>query len=74
MLRKFRVLLEANELGGYTVTAPLLPGCVSEGDTRQEALANIKEAIGLYLESLLEDGEPLPSEEAIEEATVEVIV
>ncbi len=74
MLRKFRVILEPNELGGYTATVPLLPGCISEGDTRDEALANIREAIELYIESLQADGEPIPSEEAIEETVVEVPV
>jgi antitoxin HicB len=74
MSRRFRVILEPNELGGYTVTVPLLPGCISEGDTRDEALANIKEAIELYIESLQADGEPIPSEEAAEEAVVEVPV
>ena len=74
MVSKFRVILEPNESGGYTVTAPLLPGCISEGDTRDEALANIKEAIELYIESLQEDGLPVPSEEAVEEAVVEVTV
>jgi len=59
-LRKFRVILEPNELGGYTVTVPLLLGCISEGDTKEEALANIKEAIELYIESLQADGEPIP--------------
>ena len=72
MLRRFRVILEPNDSGGYTVTVPLLPGCISEGDTREEAMANIKEAIELYLESLQADGEPLPAEEAIEEAVIEV--
>jgi len=72
MLRKFRVILEPNELGGYTVMVPLLPGCISEGDTKAEALANIKEAIELYIESLQSDGEPVPSEEGVEEAVVEV--
>jgi len=72
MLRKFRVILEPNELGGYTVMVPLLPGCISEGDTKAEALANIKEAIELYIESLQADGEPIPTEEAVEEAVVEV--
>ena len=74
MLRKYRVILELNELGGYTITVPLLPGCISEGDTREEALSNIKEAMELYIESLQADGEPIPSEEAIEEAVVEVAV
>jgi len=74
MLRKFRVILEPNELGGYTVIVPLLPGCISEGDTRDEALANIREAIELYIESLQADGEPIPSEEAVEETVIEVPV
>jgi predicted RNase H-like HicB family nuclease len=73
MLRSFKVVLEPNESGGYTVYVPLLPGCISEGDTREEALANIKEAIELYIESLQADGEPIPSEESIEEAVVEVM-
>ena len=72
MLRTFRVILEPNEAGGYTVTVPVLPGCISEGDTKEEALANIKEAIELYIESLQADGEPIPTEEAFEEAVVEV--
>ena len=72
MLRTFRVILEPNEVGGYTVTVPVLPGCISEGDTKEEALANIKEAIELYIESLEADGEPIPSEDAVEEAVVEV--
>lgn len=61
MTRSFKVVLEPNEDGGYTVYVPLLLGCISEGDTREEALANIKEAIELYLESLEADGEPIPS-------------
>ena len=72
MSRKFRVILEPNELGGYTVTVSLLPGCISEGDTKAEALSNIKEAIELYIESLQADGKPIPTEEAVEEAVVEV--
>ena len=72
MVRKFRVILEPNESDGYTVMVPLLPGCISEGDTKDEALANIKEAIELYIESLQADGVPIPLEEAVEEAVVEV--
>ncbi len=74
MLRKFRVILDPNDSGGYTVTVPVLPGCISEGDTKEDALANIREAIELYIESLEADGEPVPSEEAVEEAVVEVAV
>ena len=73
-MRKYRVILEHNESGGYTVTVPLLPGCISEGDTRKEALSNIREAIELYIESLKEDGEPIPTEDTVEEALVEVAV
>jgi len=49
-LRYFTVALEECEEGGYTVWVPSLPGCVSEGDTREEALAYIRDAIELYLE------------------------
>jgi len=45
-----RVILEPSEEGGFTVHVPSLPGCISEGDTREEALANIREAIQLHLE------------------------
>ena len=71
-MRKYRVLLERNESGGYTVTVPTLPGCISEGDNRKEALANIKEAIELYIESLIADNEPIPAEDSFEEVFVEV--
>lgn len=49
---KIKVVLEPSEEGGFTVYAPSLPGCISEGDTEKEALDNIKEAIELYLESV----------------------
>jgi predicted RNase H-like HicB family nuclease len=45
-----KVLLEPSNEGGYTVTVPSLPGCISEGESAEEALANIREAIQLYLE------------------------
>jgi len=48
----YKVILEPQQEGGYTVYVPLLPGCVSQGETKQEALANIKEAIEVYLKSL----------------------
>jgi predicted RNase H-like HicB family nuclease len=47
---KLKVVLEPQEEGGYTVNVPSLPGCISEGDNKEEALHNIKEAIELYLE------------------------
>ena len=50
MNMKFNVVLESADEGGYTVFVPSLPGCISEGDTKAEALNNIIEAIELYLE------------------------
>ena len=52
---QLRVLLEPSEDGGYTVSVPSLPGCISEGDTREDALANIREAVQLYLEPVEDD-------------------
>ena len=52
---KFKVVLEPSDEGGFTVYAPSLPGCVSEGDTEEEAPRNIKEAIELYLEPTDDD-------------------
>ena len=52
---KLKVVLESSEEGGYTVYVPSLPGCVSQGDTREESVANIREAIELYLEPLEDD-------------------
>ncbi len=49
------VVLEPSDEGGYTVYAPSLPGCISEGGTKEEALANIREAIHLYLEPVEDD-------------------
>ncbi|MAG16270.1 HicB family protein [Candidatus Woesearchaeota archaeon] len=48
---KVKVILEEQEEGGYTVYAPSLKGCISQGETKEEALKNIKEAIELYLEA-----------------------
>lgn len=61
-----RVLLERSEEGGYTVTVPALPGCISEGETREEALANIREAIDLYLEPVEDDEGFSPDAEILE--------
>lgn len=59
---KYTVILEPQEGGGFTVTVPALPGCISEGETREKALINIKEAIELYVEVLKEDGKPIPQD------------
>jgi len=52
---KLTVMLEPSEEGGFTVLVPALPGCISEGSTREEALKNIQEAIELYLEPVEDD-------------------
>ena len=52
---KLTVVLEASEEGGYTVYVPSLPGCVSEGGSKEEAMQNIREAIELYLEPVDDD-------------------
>ena len=67
---RFRVLLERDEDGVYLAKVPELPGCISQGRTRKEALENVKEAIEAYLESLKKHGEPTPP--PIEEELVEV--
>jgi predicted RNase H-like HicB family nuclease len=67
---KFTVVLHPEKNGGYSVSVPALPGCYSEGETREEALANIKEAIRLHLEVLKQRGKSMPVEivESIEVA------
>jgi predicted RNase H-like HicB family nuclease len=57
-----QVILYPGEDGYWTVECPSLPGCISQGTTREEALAHIKEAIRLYIETLEEDGLPVPEE------------
>ena len=52
---RIRVILEPSDEGGYTVYVPSLPGCISEGETIEESLANIKEAIDLYLAPVEDD-------------------
>ncbi len=51
---RFKIVLEESDEGGYTVYAPSLPGCISEGETKEEAVKNIQEAIELYLEPVEE--------------------
>lgn len=63
---KYTVILQRESDGGYVVTVPALPGCVSQGDSREEALKNIEEAIELYLEDVKAAGEPIPGEDGRE--------
>jgi len=67
---KYRIVIEQDEDGVFVAEAPALPGCVSQGATRAEALANVKDAIAGYLASLAKHGEPVPP--AIVEEIVEV--
>ena len=69
---KFRILIEADEDGSLVATVPSLPGCVSQGATREEAVRNVREAIEGYLESLRERGEPIPP--SILEEVIDVAV
>lgn len=57
-----QVILIPDEDGGYTVEVPSLPGCISEGDTIDEALENIREAIELHIESMIAHGEEVPED------------
>ena len=61
---QFEVILEPSDEGGFTAYVPALPGCVSEGDSLEQARQNIREAIELYLEPL--DGPPLPPVSVVE--------
>ena len=63
---KLKVVLEPSDEGGFTVFVPSLPGCISEGDTKEEALTNIKEAIELYMEPVEDDFTVSPDTEITE--------
>ena len=65
-MMKLKIILEPSDEGGYTVTVPSLPGCISEGNTKKEALKNIKEAILLYLEPVEDDLNYSPESEIVE--------
>ena len=52
---KLKIVLEPSEDGGYTAYVPILPGCISEGDTPDDAMANIREAVELYIEPVDDD-------------------
>ncbi|MCW5785647.1 MAG: type II toxin-antitoxin system HicB family antitoxin [Nitrospirales bacterium] len=69
---KYRVLIEQDEDGIFVAEVPTLPGCLSQGPTRADALKNIQEAIEVYLESLKAHDEPIPP--SINEEVVEVVV
>jgi predicted RNase H-like HicB family nuclease len=68
----YRILLRKEPEGGYTVTVPSLPGCVTYGESIEEATEMAKEAIELYLESLKSHNEEIPTDEGVLEYTLTV--
>ena len=68
---RFTVVLEQEPDEGFVASVPTLPGCISQGDTREDALRNIREAIELYLEDCRESGDPIPSESGREFVEIE---
>jgi len=60
--RTYRILLTPEEEGGFSVSVPALPGCFTQGETVEEAIEMAREAISVYIESLEEDGEPIPDD------------
>lgn len=69
---KYTVILVPEEDGGYSVEVPALPGCYTQGETREEAIAMAREAIELYLASCKAHNEPIPEESELESLVVEV--
>ncbi|MSQ25392.1 MAG: type II toxin-antitoxin system HicB family antitoxin [Dehalococcoidia bacterium] len=67
---KYTVVVEQDENGVYIASVPVLQGCYTQGDTYEEALENIKDAIKLYIESLREVGDPIPVNAAVTEVRV----
>ena len=68
----YRVLFREEEEGGYTAIVPSLPGCISYGETLEEAILMVKEAIDLYIESLKAHNEEIPNEERTLEYNIQV--
>jgi len=69
---KYTAVFEREADGGYVVHVPALPGCVSQGDSKAEAIANIQEAIEVYIESCIANGDPIPEEDSVEYIKVPV--
>ena len=62
---EYSVVVHEAEEGGFWVEVPALPGCYSQGETVEEALGNVREAIGLYLDTLREEGHDIPKDEDV---------
>ena len=63
---KYTVILEREADGGFVASVPVLPGCVSQGDDRADALRNIREAVELYVEDCRASGDAVPEEDSLE--------
>jgi antitoxin HicB len=62
-MRRYTIILDPDpEEGGYTVTVPALPGCITQGETIEQCIERAQEAIAGYIESLKAEGEPIPEE------------
>lgn len=74
VMRKYAIILEPDpEEGGYTVTVPALPGCITQGETIEQCIERAREAIAGYIESLIAEGEPVPEEtEPLQMITINV--
>ncbi|HKV82996.1 MAG TPA: type II toxin-antitoxin system HicB family antitoxin [Ktedonobacterales bacterium] len=69
--RQYTIILTPDaEDGGFTVTVPALPGCVTQGETVEEAIAMARDAVKVHLDALASDGEPIPVEEAHPQAII----
>lgn len=68
----YTVILEQESDGGFVAIVPALPGCVTQGDTRDEALANVREAMELYIEDCVAAGDPVPKEAGREYVEVRI--
>jgi predicted RNase H-like HicB family nuclease len=72
-MRRYTVVVHPAEEGGYWVDVPALPGCYSQGETADEALAGIREAIEAHIEAMREEGQPIPDERGFVIQQVEVV-
>ncbi len=70
--RQYKILLRREPEGGYTVTVPVLPGCVTYGKTLDDAVRMAREAVELYIETLAEKGEEIPDQDGLFEYTLTI--
>ena len=74
MARRYHIVIEQDETGAYIATAPALPGVVEQGDTADEAFANMGAAMRFTLDSMVEEGEELPASDASEVRAIELAI